>query len=103
MLKLLAKLIVTDYWQSEGMVATYAAFNSGVGKFMQMKATLTSSTYPERARLGLNDWGWGYEVRISEWADPPPYNNNKPGIRPNAVRFMYFREVFKNMITITYP
>jgi hypothetical protein len=49
------------------------------------------------------DWGWHYEVRISEWADPPPYNNNKPGIRPTAVRFMYFHEVFKNMITITYP
>lgn len=99
-LKLLGRMILTDYWQPQGVVATYCSYNMGTVKFGQMVTSLSSATYPERARIGLEDWGWHYEVRVGEWANPPAdWPANKPGIRPNATRFWYFREIFKNLTT----
>lgn len=99
-LKLLGRMILTDYWRSEGIVATYCSYNMGIVNFNQMVASLSSAIYPERARLGLEDWGWHYEVRVDEWANGPiHWPLNKPGIRPNATRFWYFRETFKNLTT----
>jgi hypothetical protein len=99
-LRLLGKMVLTDYWRPQGVVATYCNYNMGAGNFNQMIASLSSATYPERARLGLEDWGWHYEVRVGEWANPPAdWPANKPGIRPNATRFWYFREIFKNFTT----
>ena len=99
-LRLLGKMVLTDYWRPQGVVASYCNYNMGAGNFNLMIASLSSVTYPERARLGLEDWGWHYEVRIDEWANGPNYwSANKPGVRPNATRFWYFREIFKNLTT----
>ncbi len=99
-LRLLGRMILTDYWRPQGIVATYCSYNMGAGNFNLMVTSLASTTYPERGRLGLEDWGWHYEVRVGEWANPPAdWPANKPGIRPNATRFWYFREIFKNLTT----
>ena len=57
-------------WQQEGPAATYQAYNMGIGKFNQMKATLADANYPERGRLGLVDWSIHYEIRTGEWHQP---------------------------------
>jgi hypothetical protein len=57
-------------WQAEGPDATYMAYNMGVAKFNQMKATIGGGSYPERGRLGLIDWAIHYEIRSGEWDQP---------------------------------
>jgi hypothetical protein len=93
-------MILSDYWRPQGVVATYCHYKMGTVNFDLMVSSLSSATYTERARLGLEDWGWHYEVRVKEWANPPAdWAANKPGIRPNATRFWYFREIFNNLTT----
>lgn len=72
-------------WQSEGPDATYMAYNMGMSKYNQMKATLTSGSYPERGRLGLVNWAVHYEIRGNEWDQP----------RDHAHKFNYYRSVFE--------
>jgi len=69
MLTLAGKHFVS-VWQAEGPDATYMAYNMGMAKFNQMKATLGGASYPERGRLGLVDWAIHYEIRSGEWDQP---------------------------------
>ena len=69
MLTLAGKHFVS-VWQSEGPDATYMAYNMGVAKFNQMKATVGGGSNPERGRLGLIDWAIHYEIRSGEWDQP---------------------------------
>ncbi len=54
-------------WQPEGPDVTYMKYNQTVKGWDAIKASISNTSYPERARLGLVDWAIHYEIRPGEF------------------------------------